>query len=105
MHEGIDTVAPAQEGTLEPGFRPPSDLNPRRDAPLDFPDREFGELTADDYRVLGFMSGLEVHQQLRTAGKLFCRCPAGRRVTKVDGEVLRHMRPTLSELASTTAPR
>jgi glutamyl-tRNA(Gln) amidotransferase subunit E len=98
MHEGSETVAPAPDDTLMPGFRPPSDLNPRRDAPLDFPDREFGELTPDDYRVLGFMSGLEVHQQLRTAGKLFCRCPAGRRVTKVDGEVLRHMRPTLSEL-------
>lgn len=80
------------------GPRPPGDLNPRREAPLDFPDREFGELTPDDYRAIGFMSGLEVHQQLATAGKLFCRCPAGRRVTRVDGEVLRHMRPTLSEL-------
>ncbi len=84
---------PAQAGP-----RPPGDLNPRREAPLDFPDREFGELTPDDYRALGFLGGLEVHQQLATHGKLFCRCPAGRRVTKVDGEVLRHMRPTLSEL-------
>lgn len=80
------------------GPRPPGDLNPRRDTPLDFPERELGELTADDYRALGFIAGLEVHQQLLTQGKLFCRCPAGRRVTRVDGEVLRHMRPTLSEL-------
>jgi glutamyl-tRNA(Gln) amidotransferase subunit E len=65
---------------------------------LDFPDAPFGTLTAGDYEVLGFLSGLEVHQQLLTPTKLFCRCPAGRRVTQVDGRVLRHMRPTLSEL-------
>ncbi len=75
-----------------------SDLNPRRDPPLDFPDKDFGELTAADYDALGFMCGLEVHQQLDTARKLFCRCPAGIRTTRVDAEVLRHMRPTLSEL-------
>jgi len=80
------------------GVRPPGDLNPRTDPPLDFPDRELGELTADDYRQLGFMSGLEVHQQLLTRSKLFCRCPAGRSVERYDAEVLRHMRPTLSEL-------
>ena len=77
---------------------PPTDLNPRRDPPLDFVDRPFGELVAADYAELGFMCGLEVHQQLRTASKLFCRCPAGVRTRKVDAEVLRHMRPTLSEL-------
>ena len=79
-------------------LRPPSDLNPRTDPPLDFPDRAVGELSADDYRVLGFLGGLEVHQQLRTRSKLFCRCPAGRYVDHHEGEVLRHMRPTLSEL-------
>ncbi len=80
------------------GVRPPADFNPRTDPPLDFPDREFGEMTPDDYAALGFMAGLEVHQQLATRGKLFCRCPAGLRTTRVDAEVLRHMRPTLSEL-------
>jgi glutamyl-tRNA(Gln) amidotransferase subunit E len=78
--------------------QPPPELNPRRDAALDFPDRPLRELSASDYDALGFLSGLEVHQQLLTESKLFCRCPAGRRTEAVDGEVLRHMRPTLSEL-------
>jgi glutamyl-tRNA(Gln) amidotransferase subunit E len=51
-----------------------------------------------DYDAVGFISGLEVHQQLYTAHKLFCRCPAGLYTESHDGEVLRHMRPTLSEL-------
>lgn len=52
------------------------------------------------YEALGFMSGLEIHQQLKTAGKLFCRCPAGiyHDFDDYDAEVIRHMRPTLSEL-------
>lgn len=51
-----------------------------------------------DYESVGLVSGLEVHQQLATRHKLFCRCPAGRYTETHDGEVLRHMRPTLSEL-------
>jgi glutamyl-tRNA(Gln) amidotransferase subunit E len=51
-----------------------------------------------DYDAVGFRSGLEVHQQLFTKHKLFCRCPAGLYTETHDGEVLRHMRPTLSEL-------
>jgi glutamyl-tRNA(Gln) amidotransferase subunit E len=80
------------------GISPPTDLNPRTDPPLDFPDKDYGELSPADYRTLGFLSGLEIHQQLKTRSKLFCRCPAGRFVTHHDAEVLRHMRPTLSEL-------
>jgi glutamyl-tRNA(Gln) amidotransferase subunit E len=51
-----------------------------------------------DYQSAGLISGLEVHQQLLTDHKLFCRCPAGLYTHTHDGEVLRHMRPTLSEL-------
>lgn len=51
-----------------------------------------------DYQAVGLISGLEVHQQLLTREKLFCRCPAGLYTETHDGEVLRHMRPTLSEL-------
>jgi glutamyl-tRNA(Gln) amidotransferase subunit E len=51
-----------------------------------------------DYQAVGLISGLEVHQQLFTNEKLFCRCPAGLYTETHDGEVLRHMRPTLSEL-------
>jgi len=51
-----------------------------------------------DYADVGLMCGLEVHQQLLTQRKLFCRCPAGLYTREHDGTVLRHMRPTLSEL-------
>ena len=51
-----------------------------------------------DYEAVGLMCGLEVHQQLLTQRKLFCHCPAGRYSKGHDGTVLRHMRPTLSEL-------
>jgi len=51
-----------------------------------------------DYREVGLMAGLEVHQQLLTERKMFCHCPARRYTETHDGEVLRHMRPTLSEL-------
>jgi glutamyl-tRNA(Gln) amidotransferase subunit E len=59
---------------------------------------DYGELEEKDYFELGFKSGLEIHQQLKTEKKLFCRCPAGEYYEEYDAEVLRHMRPTLSEL-------
>ena len=51
-----------------------------------------------DYKKIGLRVGLEVHQQLDTHRKLFCHCPAGVYTSSHDGSVLRHMRPTLSEL-------
>ncbi len=58
------------------------------------------EARQEDYDRIGFMSGLEVHQQLKTREKLFCHCPAARyqKNDDYDAEVIRHMRPTLSEL-------
>ncbi len=64
--------------------------------PLSF--KPFDQMTKEDYRNMGLKVGLEVHQQLLTRHKLFCRCPAGRYSSAYDAEILRHMRPTLSEL-------
>lgn len=51
-----------------------------------------------DISGLGFKCGVEIHQQILTSQKLFCHCPAGRYSDDHDAEVLRHMRPTLSEM-------
>jgi len=64
----------------------------------DFLFKSFDEMTEEDYARVGFKSGLEVHQQLLTKKKLFCRCPAGLYSDEYHAEILRHMRPTLSEL-------
>ena len=52
------------------------------------------------YEQMGFRCGLEVHQQLKTDQKLFCHCPAGHYQDgdSYDAQLVRHMRPTLSEL-------
>ena len=58
------------------------------------------DATQETYTKIGFKSGLEVHQQLLTNEKLFCHCPAGifNDSKDYDAELIRHMRPTLSEL-------
>jgi glutamyl-tRNA(Gln) amidotransferase subunit E len=58
----------------------------------------FQSMSSVNYQELGLRAGLEVHQQLMTDTKMFCHCPAGLYTETHDGEVLRHMRPTLSEL-------
>ncbi len=51
-----------------------------------------------DYGELGLKVGLEIHQQLDTAGKLFCACKP--ELFKEDPEIsfIRRLRPTQSEL-------
>lgn len=58
------------------------------------------ELIDDEkyYRKLGLKCGLEIHQQLLTEKKLFCRCRAVLHRDEPSAVILRHMRPTLSEL-------
>jgi len=58
------------------------------------------QATQADYERVGFKAGLEVHQQLKTEKKLFCNCPARiyNEYDDYDAEIIRHMRPTLSEL-------
>ena len=52
-----------------------------------------------DYEKLGLKCGLEIHQQLDTNTKLFCRCPTKLQGTREpDFTVKRKMRPVLSEL-------
>ncbi|MEJ2720502.1 MAG: Glu-tRNA(Gln) amidotransferase subunit GatE [bacterium] len=65
---------------------------------MSFEFKSFERMTPDDYAAIGLKSGLEIHQQLLTEKKLFCRCPAGLYSDAYDAEILRHMRPTLSEL-------
>ncbi|NWF89741.1 MAG: Glu-tRNA(Gln) amidotransferase GatDE subunit E, partial [Ignavibacteriaceae bacterium] len=64
----------------------------------DFIFKPFTQMTEEDYQTVGFKSGLEIHQQLLTDKKLFCHCPAGIYSKQYDAEILRHMRPTLSEM-------
>ena len=60
--------------------------------------KPFDSMTPEDYANIGLRAGLEIHRQLLTKTKLFCRCPSGRYSSTYDAEILRHMRPTLSEL-------
>ncbi|MDX1797102.1 MAG: Glu-tRNA(Gln) amidotransferase subunit GatE [Candidatus Lokiarchaeia archaeon] len=52
-----------------------------------------------NYEKLGLKCGLEIHQQLDTQKKLFCRCPAELQGTREpDFTIKRTMRPVLGEL-------
>ena len=58
-------------------------------------------MTADDfdYEDLGLVAGLEIHQQLDTATKLFCACPTELREPEAaDHSFTRYLHPTKSEL-------
>lgn len=52
-----------------------------------------------DYPALGLICGIEIHQQLDTAHKLFCGCPTRHReVEESNFEFFRYLRPSRSEL-------
>ncbi|WP_336135929.1 Glu-tRNA(Gln) amidotransferase subunit GatE [Natronomonas amylolytica] len=52
-----------------------------------------------DYDELGLVAGLEIHQQLDTATKLFCNCPTERREPEESARSFsRYLHPTKSEL-------
>ncbi|MFA4878242.1 MAG: Glu-tRNA(Gln) amidotransferase subunit GatE [Methanoregula sp.] len=52
-----------------------------------------------DYRALGLVAGIEIHQQLDTRRKLFCNCPTTlREVKDHNGEFFRYLRATVSEM-------
>jgi glutamyl-tRNA(Gln) amidotransferase subunit E len=52
-----------------------------------------------DYADLGLVAGLEIHQQLDTATKLFCGCPTARREPdESTRRFSRYLHPTRSEL-------
>ena len=56
-------------------------------------------MTEFDYDELGLVAGLEIHQQLDTATKLFCACPTDLREPEESARSFtRYLHPTRSEL-------
>ena len=56
-------------------------------------------MSAYDYEELGLVAGLEIHQQLDTATKLFCECPTTiREPDESTHRFTRYLHPTASEL-------
>ncbi len=52
-----------------------------------------------DYKAVGLVAGIEIHQQLDTAEKLFCHCPTTlREIPEHNGEFFRYLRATVSEM-------
>ncbi len=50
-----------------------------------------------DYEELGFKCGIEIHQQLKTDTKLFCRCPIDLEDENPDAKVQRRLRSVAGE--------
>ncbi|TYT60906.1 Glu-tRNA(Gln) amidotransferase subunit GatE [Natrialba swarupiae] len=60
--------------------------------------------TEYDYDALGLVAGLEIHQQLDTATKLFCQCPTElREPEEATRTFTRYLHPTRSELGELDA--
>ncbi|WP_265111634.1 Glu-tRNA(Gln) amidotransferase subunit GatE [Halosolutus halophilus] len=60
--------------------------------------------TEYDYEELGLVAGLEIHQQLDTATKLFCNCPTDLREPDESTRTFsRYLHPTRSELGELDA--
>ena len=56
-------------------------------------------MSEHDYEALGLVAGLEIHQQLDTASKLFCDCPTALRdPAEAVRTFTRYLHPTRSEL-------
>ena len=61
-------------------------------------------MTEYDYEELGLIAGLEIHQQLDTATKLFCDSPTVERdPEEAERKLVRHLHPTKSELGELDA--
>ncbi|AXR81925.1 Glu-tRNA(Gln) amidotransferase subunit GatE [Natrarchaeobaculum sulfurireducens] len=61
-------------------------------------------MTEYDYEELGLVAGLEIHQQLDTATKLFCQCPTElREPEEATRTFTRYLHPTRSELGELDA--
>ncbi|MFX0096585.1 MAG: Glu-tRNA(Gln) amidotransferase subunit GatE [Candidatus Hodarchaeota archaeon] len=55
-------------------------------------------MTINHFRELGFKAGLEVHQELKTDTKLFCRCPTYLKKTPPEFQIKRYFRPVMGEM-------